>query len=1242
MMAGRSEPLLAPEEGRFQILGVIGRGANSVVYRAYDREVRTQVALKALEGWNPRELYRLKREFRILRSLRHPSLVEIFELFSHPSRGAFFSMELIEGRPLVADIGAEQTSEGRYAHVGLDPRSCAKLLVSVRELVEGLMLVHASGIVHRDVKPSNVLERSSGGVVLLDFGLAAHRDPEGIDVLAERGPAGTWVYMAPEAILGRQPTPACDWYSLAVLLFEAITGLPAFSGSAAEVWQAKQRGLLGVRGALTPFVSEPIADLIAASLDPDPMRRPDGVCWSRTLREQSSHVEAAPLPGFAAGAAPVSGSVFVGRERELDELTLLYRQAVRGQTTVAVVTGPGGIGKTELVRQFLRNLPLADAPLVLRARCHWQEFVPFNALDGMVDELGLWLGAGGTDLLARLSVVQRDALGRMFPALAPKEQEDEQLAEAMLAPGEVRRLAFDALRSLLLDIAEEHPLVLWIDDAQWADADSAALLSALFRPPEQPRALLILCQRSESGEDALPILGEGGARRLGEIVRIVSLGPLPREPARALVAAFCAENSLAPADQEKILQESEGSPLLLAQLARQVEALGGTTPASSPKLVSLVSSRAETLPLAARRILDVVALAVRPISRSLVLRIVGLGERGRHLVSLLDAALLLHSSRVGGQVLVEPYHQRIGEALRARLSGSEAERCHVLLAEHLAMEKVVEEERVFYHWRAAGRLAEAAEWAVRAADRAARQLAFEKAAELYAESLALGAGRDPVLRASVEHKRAEALVNAGRGAAAAPLFLALADEAGNSAEAPDLRRRAAEEYLMSGHVLEGTRILGTVLRQVGIGFPRSGGSALIRSAGRILPLWLSERRARAGRTQRPRTSAATRCDACHAAAKGLSFVDPPRGLYFSLHALRWALGSNDPGRVARALAFVGSNLLPMGGVFGRWAARMIDRAGALARMTDDPYLEATTALAMAQSRMMDCRWRDMALLCQQARTTLRTRCRAVAWEISVADMARLRALEEVGDLVELYRQAAAMVQEAVRTGNVYAEVTGLLYEGFCLLAAGDSAAARRAAEESARRWQTTDFHVQHFYAARLASLCDLYDGAADKAGARFEKTWHELQRSGLFRHTIFRLDALIFRARLLLAQPGFLDETAGRLRREVAATIRALDRERRADASGWALVFRASLASTTEATERSVELLTAAQQKFESAGMNLGAAVAGYRAAELWPGTRAEALAEQAGAVFAAAGVANPARFASVLAPGFGRGGPKT
>ena len=187
-----------------------------VVYRVHDVETDTDVALKTLRTWNPEEIYRLKQEFRSLADIRHPNLVEFFELFTTDT-DCFFTMELVEGSTIVE-------------HLRAAPRGETHLKGVLTQLVEALATIHAAGRLHRDVKPSNVLVTPSARVVVLDFGLATVFTGYGAGDTLSGVLAGTPVYMAPEQVGGAPPAPPADWYAVGVVLYEALTGRLPFEG----------------------------------------------------------------------------------------------------------------------------------------------------------------------------------------------------------------------------------------------------------------------------------------------------------------------------------------------------------------------------------------------------------------------------------------------------------------------------------------------------------------------------------------------------------------------------------------------------------------------------------------------------------------------------------------------------------------------------------------------------------------------------------------------------------------------------------------------------------------------------------------------------------------------------------------------------------------------------------------------------------------------------------------------------
>ena len=394
-------PLLRVFAGtdRFRPVALVGRGSMGVVYRVYDQETATHVALKTLHVRDPAELYALKNEFRSLTGVLHRNLVELYELFVD-ERECFFTMEFVDGANFVDCI----REGGGYE----------RLADLMRQLVSGLAAIHAEGKLHRDVKPPNVLVTGSQRVVILDFGL--------VTVLggARAGDtqpalAGTLTYMAPEQAWGSAPHPTADWYSVGVMLYEALTGRVPFSGPAARMLADKSRGKPPAPRTLAADVPEDLDAIAMALLEPDPERRPRPDDILERLDLRSATRRSRPLPYVS---SEVAEAPFVGRVEELAQLQRAYDALAQGQATVVLVEGPSGIGKSELVRQFLRRVQRESRTIVLDGRCHPYEAVPYKALDSLIDRLSRYLMSVSEFSVGALVPRHVAALTRLFPVLA--------------------------------------------------------------------------------------------------------------------------------------------------------------------------------------------------------------------------------------------------------------------------------------------------------------------------------------------------------------------------------------------------------------------------------------------------------------------------------------------------------------------------------------------------------------------------------------------------------------------------------------------------------------------------------------------------------------------------------------------------------------------------------------------------------------------------------------------------------
>jgi serine/threonine protein kinase len=253
------EQLPAPRLGKFRLVRELGRGGMGSVFEAVHMQRGHRVALKTLPAVTPETLHRFKREFRMAAELTHPNLVSLHTLESDGGQ-YFITMDLVGGVDFRSWVRPENI---------LDEQ---RLRATWPQLVAAVMALHAQGVVHRDLKPHNVLVTPDGRVVVLDFGLVA--ELAGATVSLGKI-AGTPTYMAPEQAAGQAVGPPADWYAVGVMLYEALAGrLPFQSTNVWEVLRQKQE-----RDA-PPLPDEPkyppeLAELCMKLLARAPADRPD-------------------------------------------------------------------------------------------------------------------------------------------------------------------------------------------------------------------------------------------------------------------------------------------------------------------------------------------------------------------------------------------------------------------------------------------------------------------------------------------------------------------------------------------------------------------------------------------------------------------------------------------------------------------------------------------------------------------------------------------------------------------------------------------------------------------------------------------------------------------------------------------------------------------------------------------------------------------------------------------------------
>jgi hypothetical protein len=1153
----------------------LGEGATGVVYRVRDEETGDEVALKALSRVTPEAVFHLKAEFRLLQDIRHRNLVRLYELFVDDA-GCFFTMEMVDGLPLAQWVRPSATLD------------IERLLAVVRQLARGLGALHATGKLHRDVKPSNVMVDRTGRVVLLDFGLGITLRGEASELPPDI--AGTLVYMAPEQAWGRPIGPPVDWYALGVVVYELVAGRVPF-----EHWEAvagEHRGTpLGSLRAIVPTLPLALDGLVTRLLAPDPSSRPGLVDVLDALdRAAPERDHAQPT---LRTVAPVG---LVGRTGEAASLERAFEAVRTGHAALVRVRGPSGIGKTEIVRSVLARLAAREKVIPLTGRCHPEESLPFKAVDAVVDALTRVLLDLPEAVISAAGHRATGAMLRLFPVFGrvPALAAASELDDAADQP-ERRRRGFDAFRELLIHVARNNHVVIWIDDLQWGDVDGVLLLRHLLQPPHPVPLLLILSYRSSEPAPATAIVEDDGFA--SEVTQVtLELGPLD-SVASAEVIHRSSSIPVAAEVTDAIVAEAGGSPFLLTELSRELSRRPGAAALPGFTLGEVIERRLAGLSDSARILLQAACVAGGPVERSLLLDAVFGSQHGRADLAELELERLVRSTLTGDTRHVEVYHDRVREEVLAHLPADRLKQTHAQLADALLRLPDADPEALLQHLLGAGDRERAAGQAIRAAERAERLLAFAHASALYTKAIELVDERDP-RRPSLAEQRGEALRNAGRGRDAADAFLmAAGNRAGGSAL--DLRRRAAEQLLVSGHFEDGTLLLKRVLEEAHILFPATSRAATVSVVVRLARLaaqwrW-SHLRDGVAIVARERRS----LELCYSAAKGFIVFDPAMGAHFALLGLLRSLRAGDAQGAARGLAVIGGAFLgPIGGIMTRWGERMIERAREIAVQRKDPYLLGIVAVATAQLHLFLGRWSDALASANEGTALLAEQCRGVDWERTIGEMAALRALEELGRLVELRERAERVWRDGSERDDRYAEVTGRLYAAIGDLAADRPDSARRHAQAVRTLWSPNAAHVQVVYALRIEVACDVYEGDAPKAWGRLDTMWQMLRRSQLLRVSITRLDAHFLRARVALAcasAPSQQDQMLKTANRDA----RALAREKRPDTRAAAAVIRAGLAACVGDFARASELLADGIRGFTHAGMVLQTWQARCRRAEL-------------------------------------------
>jgi len=1124
------------------------------VYLAHDRQRGAVVALKTLRRVDASSIYRFKREFRSLSDVVHPNLVVLHDLF-HEGELWFFTMEYVQGESFLSHVlGGEsgaaaedvpEDTERELERAGRGPgdeeddtvgqaygselrlpspvTDYGRLADVLLQVARGLIAIHGAGKLHRDLKSDNVIVTQDGRAKVLDFGIMIERGG-GPHATLELGVMGTPAYMSPEQAAGKPIQETTDWYSLGVMLFEALTGHVPFDGTYLEVMQQKQAMDAPAPSDLVTGVPGFLDELCVRLLKRSPLKRPDGAAVIRAL-EQARPPSVRPS---LSSIPPDPDAPFVGRGDELAALRRHLLETDRGGPVLSFVHGPSGIGKTTLVERFLAEQRAGKRVVSLRGRCYEREAVPFKAFDSLIDSLSRYLRRLPSIEAAETLPRDIQALAQLFPVLKRVEVVAAARRRSSLPPErkEQRRRAFIALRELFCRIADRSPLIVFIDDLHWGDVDSARLMAELVEGSEAPAMLVVATYRS-GDRDSSPCLKLLYERlRANESVEVHELGLSPLDEAEGRELARRLLGSDIPVAVDAIARESGGSPHLATELARHLmlgrdsESASEDTQRGVVTYERAVMRRIGRLSQDARVVLDLVSVAGRPVPEDGLMLLSSFDLDLQSALVELRGAKLIRGVGPHAQRAVETYHDRVREAVVDAMDDATLERWHRRMATTLEASGSEDLEAIVEHLIGAKDFRRAQVYAIRAATQAAQALAFDKAARLF--GIAVEHDRDAGWGRELLMQWGDSLANAGHGRQAAAVYLDAARSAPPD-EVVVLRRKAGLQLLSIGEREEGLPLVQEMLAEWGLCLPETLGASLLEASALRKQLRVRGLRLDRGPSDEVDPEALRQLEQMWMVTFAVVVNELDRALPLYGHYLMRALEVGDRGHIARGLAGYHAAVdVPLSLLANEPEQGALKLAESL--LADEESPEALARITMARGCDMLRSGQYKPALRELSRTEelLRTRCAGSTVEIRFT-RTLMAFLYSVFSQIEALDRIEQWRCEADEHEDVLAATRLRLLSVVGLLADDRVASAQRELVRVETRLGSGLADITAFLRAMAESAVALYLGDASSCRAMAD-AFEPLLVSTLFAVPLVRAAALLARVRLsLLACGGQVD-----------------------------------------------------------------------------------------------------------------------
>jgi eukaryotic-like serine/threonine-protein kinase len=797
--------------------------------------------------------------------------------------------------------------------------------------------------------------------------------------------------------------------------------------------------------------------------------------------------------------------------------------------------------------------------------------------------------------------------------------------------------------------------VLFVDDLQLGDDDTASVFTELFKQDDAPEALFVATYRSEDAatnrclrqirRSQLPLVE---ANRLTEQVEI-SIDKLTEPESTRLASSLLLRASIQEMDEVKrIVSEAQGDPLFIRMLAdyriRKHEILRAESPGVTTKpkrwtLATVIKQQVRTLEPHERTAIEILSVAGRPVDANDLESVASVTGQSIALIRSLRIKRLVR--RLSDRERIEIFHDKIRETVLTMLDPSQIAGHCLAIAKQIEL-ATAERDVDFLAdlYRRGGERKLAGECYEIAAAKSEQTYAFNRAIECYRFAIEL---LQPKGAHELRLRRGlgDSLANASRSAEAAEQYLKAAAVAGTG-EATQLTQLASLRYLTSGHVEQGIVSLRKSLDDNSIAWP---GNRIVAVAGLVQrTAYLRLRGFKMSGKRSPTELDNQKIDACWSAAAGLSLVDPLRGSYYIAETLCRSLRAGSAHTIARDLAaYMG--VVAIGGSRSRPATARVLRACRNVTLSHrDHYSRAMQHLTQGMAALLRGHWTASLRSCDRAIAYLSDpSCHGKTWELNTARTFALWSLQYQGNLIELSRRQPELLRWAKESDDLFATLNfGTQVMAHLQLAENKPEESLRRLAEDKSRLSNRGFFIQHHNYVLAQTYSLLYLGDYSGALQAIDGQWKQYRREFLSQIQQVRIDHRQVLIRAILANAAYDATVRAERLSEAKQLIQSLRRERVEWAGALADALDASWFCIAGHSKQAAVMLATAHRSLEKVGMRLFATAAlhhldrGTERSEQTHGMNGIStndMTEQ----WRAMGIVAGDRFANMLIPGFGK-----